>query len=117
MNNLVYAYMGDAVYEIMIRDYFIQMNTGKVNDLQKVVTKYVSAKGQVEMLSKIENNLTETEKEIILRGRNHKQIRHPKNTDIITYKKATGFEALLGYLYYEDKDRLKEIKEIIYNNL
>ena len=117
MNSLIYAYIGDAVYEIMIRDYFIKSNTGKVNDLQKIVTKYVSAKGQVEMLSKIENHLTEKEKDVISRGRNHKQIRHPKNTDIITYKKATGFEALLGFLYYEDKNRLEEIKEIIYNNL
>lgn len=117
MNSLVYAYMGDAVYEIMIRDYFIKRNIGKVNDLQKVVTKYVSAKGQVEMLTKIEKNLTEEELEIINRGRNHKQLRHPKNTNIVIYKKATGFEAFLGYLYYEDSKRLKDIKEMIYQNI
>lgn len=117
MNSLIYAYIGDAIYEIILREYFVLKKVGKVNDLQKIVIKYVSAKGQVQMLEKIWENLTEEEINVVNRGKNHNQIRHPKNTDIVTYKKATGFEALIGYLYLSNKERLEELKEIIYQNL
>lgn len=113
MNSLVYAYMGDAVYEMIIRSFFVEKQIGKVETLQKKVISYVSAKGQVKMLEYIEPFLTEKEQDIVRRGRNYKQTRHPKNTDLMTYKKATGFEALLGYLYFEDKERLEDIRKII----
>ena len=60
-----------------------------------------------------DNFLTEEELDIVKRGRNNKKENHPKNTDIITYKLSTGFEALLGDLYLNNKDRLKEILEQI----
>ena len=78
-----------------------------------MATKYVSAKAQSNFLDKmLENNfLTEEEQIIIKRARNHKVLSHPKKTSIITYKKATGLEALLGYL--KIKNNNKKIKEIM----
>lgn len=110
-NVLVLAYLGDAIYEVYIREHLINKGIVKVNDLQKEAIKYVSAKNQRIFLEQILNTniLNEIELEIIYRARNHKGTRHPKNTDIITYKYATAFESLIGYLYIEDKKRLDEI--------
>ena len=113
-NVLILAYLGDSIYELFIRNYFIKNNLGKVNDLQKEVTKYVSAKGQALTLNKLLDNniLTNEEVEIMRRARNHKVSHSPKNTDIITYKWATAFEAILGYLYLNNKqNRLTELLE------
>ena len=115
-NVLTLAYLGDAIYELYIREYLIDKGIVKVDELQKQAIKYVSAKGQASYLTKLldENLLTEDEKDIVFRARNHKGSRHPKNTDIITYKYATGFEALIGYLYLEKKlERIEEIMDFI----
>lgn len=115
MNNLVLAYLGDAVYELFIREYLIGQGLAKVNELQKASLTYVSAVSQRKILEDLEKRsiFSEEEKEIITRGRNMTSHRS-KTTDIITYKKATGLECLIGYLYLNDKLRLKEImKEII----
>lgn len=115
-NIIVYAYLGDAVYELYIREKQIENSYNKVDMLQKQKINYVSAKGQANILNKlIESNfLTDEEIDLIKRARNYKRGAHPKNTDLMTYKYATGFEALLGYLYYHKKeDRLKEILESI----
>ena len=115
MNNLVLAYLGDAVYELWIREYLINKGIKKVDDLQKESIKYVSAKSQVEHLNRLlENNVfTNDEIEIIKRGRNTKS--HKKNNvDIITYKKSTGLECLIGSLKIEGNDsRINEIMELI----
>ena len=112
-NILVLAYLGDSVFELYVRNYLIE-KFAKVNTLQKEAIKIVSAKGQANLIKKlIDNNiLTQSEMDIFNRGRNAKCSHHPKNTDIITYKHATGFEALIGYLYLEDKKRLEEIINI-----
>lgn len=112
-NSLALAYLGDCVYEIYIREYLINKGISKVNDLQKEAVKYVSAKSQCKFLTKMieENFLTEEELEIVYRARNHKTKSHPKNTDIITYKYATGLEALFGVLYL-DKN-ISRIEELI----
>lgn len=115
-NILVYAYIGDAIYEVYIRKYLIEKKIAKVNDLQKEAVKYVSAKGQESFLKKMmeESFLQEEELDVVRRGRNHNGTRHPKNTDIITYKYATGLEALMGYLYMEKSyARMNEIMEYI----
>ena len=112
INVITLAYLGDSIYEVYIRELLINKGIQKVNQLQQEAVKYVSAKGQAKILTYLlENNLlTEEEINIVKRGRNNKRSIHPKNTDIITYKMSTGFEALIGYLYYEKKiDRLKEI--------
>lgn len=114
-NVLVLAYIGDAIYEVYIREYLIKKNIVKVDKLQKEAIKYVSAKAQSKIINDLieKNLLKEEELEIFYRARNHKGTRHPKNTDILTYKHATGFEAIIGYLYLENKPRLQEIINII----
>lgn len=119
-NILVLAYMGDAIYESYIREYLISQKICKVHDLQTEATKYVSARGQDQYLKKMTAHdfLTEEELAIVRRGRNHTGTRHPKNTDIITYKYATGLEALIGYLYLENKkERVDEIMHFIIGEL
>lgn len=111
MNVLTLAYIGDSVYEVYIRRYLIEKNIVKVKELQNAAISFVSAKGQAQILKKWLDAklLTEKELEIIYRARNHKGNRHPKNTDIITYKYATALEALIGYWYLDQKfDRLEE---------
>lgn len=102
-NSLALAYIGDAIYEVYIREYLLNQGLEKVNKLQKEATKYVSAKGQANYLKMMidDNFLMEEEVTIVTRARNHKTNSHPKNTDIITYKNATGLEALIGCLYLE----------------
>lgn len=115
INIVSLAYLGDAVYELYIREYLLKKGVAKVEELMKESIKYVSAKNQCQILNNLINNdiLTEYEKDIVNRGRNYKRSSHPKNTDIITYKMSTGFEALIGDLYLENKPRLEEIIKII----
>ena len=104
--------MGDAIYEVYIREKLIASGIAKVEDLQKEAVKYVSAKGQATFLKQLmdENILTEQELEIVKRGRNNKRSTHPKHTNIGTYKYSTGLEALIGYLYLsKETERLIEI--------
>lgn len=110
-NILVLAYLGDSVYELFIRKHLIDKDISKIDDLQKEAIKYVSAYGQVKFLNHLIQIqiLNDNELDIVRKGRNNKRKAHPKNTDILTYKHATGFEALIGYLYINNKDRLNEI--------
>ena len=112
INVLVLAYLGDSVYENYIRKYLINTGIGNVNDLQNESIKYVSAKAQARYMDLLINNniLTDEELNVFKRARNYKTTSHPKNTDIITYKIATGFEAVIGYLEFINReDRIKEI--------
>lgn len=116
INVITLAYLGDAIYEVYIREKMIKEAPLKVEQLQKKAINYVSAKAQAKILSNLidSNALTEDELDVVKRGRNYKRSSHPKNTDIITYKLSTGFEALIGYLYLsEKKTRLREILELI----
>ena len=114
MEYLILAYLGDAVYELIVRNHLINKGIKNVNDLQTESLNFVSAKSQRKLLEKLEqeNILTETELDIVKKGRNAKMHRS-KNNDIVTYHKATGFEYLIGYLYQNDKNRLNEIMEKI----
>ena len=107
---LTLAYIGDEVYELCIREYLISKKICKVKDLQKEAVKYVSAKAQEYIINNIYEILTEEEKEVYKRGRNASTNTVPKNTDVVIYKKATGFEAVIGYLYLtKQKRRLNDI--------
>ncbi len=115
-NGLVLAYLGDSVYEIYIRSYLINKGDYKVNDLQHLAIDYVSTVSQSKYLKMFmdKNILTDVELDVVMRARNHKGNRHPKNTDIVTYKLATGLEALFGYLFLEKRyDRIKELMDLI----
>ena len=112
VNVVALAYLGDAIYEIYVRECLIRKGIVKVDQLQQKAVSYVSAKGQAQILKCFleEDFLLPEEIEIVKRGRNHKRSSHPKHTDIVTYKLSTGFEALIGYLYLSGKrDRLEEI--------
>lgn len=100
MNVLVFAYLGDTIYEGFIRKRLIERGFANVNSLQKESIKYVSAKGQAFFLSKLMDNnfFTDEELSVIKRARNYKVKSHSKSCDIITYKHATALEAIIGYL-------------------
>ena len=116
INVITLAYLGDAVYETYVREYLIRNGIAKVEELQNEAIKYVSAKSQCKILTYLVDNklLTDMELDIVKRGRNYKRASHPKNTDIITYKMSSGFEAMIGYLYLNgNKDRVDEIMNYI----
>ena len=119
MNALVLAYLGDSIYELIIRKHLISKGIVKVNILQKEAIKYVSATSQAKFLKELMDNnfFTDEELRVIMNARNQKNNHKPRNCDIITYKYATGLEALIGYLYMNDnKDRINEIMEYILND-
>ena len=104
------AYIGDVVYELYIREHVIENSHEQVNKLHKKTIKYVSAKAQAKVVENLNDELSDEEKDIIRRGRNADANTVPKNTDVVTYKIATGFEALIGWLYLNKKEtRLKDL--------
>ena len=116
INVLVLAYLGDAIYEYYVRNYLINKKIANVNDLQNNAINYVSANAQAKYLTEMldQEFLTEEEIDVVKRARNYKTTSHPKNCDIITYKYATGLEALIGYLdLKKDKERINEIMDFI----
>ena len=114
MPPLTWAYIGDAVYELFIRENLV--NTTKLNAhrLHLESIKYVKASAQAKILKEIEAILTEEEKEIIRRARNTKNHHLPKNGSVSDYMYSTAFEGLIGFLYLtKRKERLNEILNII----
>lgn len=108
------AFIGDAIYEILVRENLVCDANRPVNDLHKESIKYVSAKAQTAAFGKIEHMLTEEEMAIYKRGRNAKVGHNPKSASQGEYHIATGVEALFGYLYLtEQTDRIKELFSII----
>ena len=110
MPPLVWAYVGDCVYELFIRTYLVNTTKLKPHKLHVKAIKYVKAKAQAEILKKITKKLTDQEQEIVRRGRNAENHHLPKNANIQEYMYATAFETLIGYLYLMKQDeRLREI--------
>ena len=110
MAPLVWAYIGDSVYELFIRTYFVNNTKLNPNKLHIEGIKYVKAASQANILKRIYEDLTDEEKDIVRRGRNAKTHHLPKNANVEEYMYATAFEALIGYLYLMKKDeRLGEI--------
>lgn len=93
------AFIGDAVYNVYIRTYLTSISTAKSGILHNMSIKYVSAKGQALTIDKIMEELNDDEIAIYKRGRNTNIPSVSKHVDVIEYKKATGFESLIGYLY------------------
>lgn len=98
LSPLQLAYIGDAVYELLIRTYLLSRDAS-VNKLHKTTTNYVKAKAQSDIINSIKDILTDKEANVVKKGRNAKSHTSPKNASIIDYKYATGFEALMGFLY------------------
>ena len=109
------AYIGDGIFEVKVREYLINKGLTKVDDLHKSAIKYTCATGQSEAFDLIQEILSEEELSIFKRGRNSESTRKPRNTTLAIYKKATGFEALIGYLYLsKNEKRLEELYEIVF---
>jgi|SRR5690625_477339 len=112
INSLALAYIGDAVYELHVRDFLIRTGRVKPNQLHQQAIKFVSGKSQaLVVLYWLETNcLTDEEMTVVKRGRNSKSGSIPKNIDVQTYRYSTGFEALIGYHYLlNNGKRLKEL--------
>lgn len=110
LSPLVWAYVGDSVYEMFIRTNLINNSNAKPHKLHIESIKFVKAKAQAETLKKILENLTDEEKDIVRRGRNTENHHVAKNANVADYSQATAFEALLGYLYLTKQDeRLAQI--------
>ena len=104
------AFIGDCIYEILVREMLISEANRPVNDLHAESIKYVSAKAQCEAYEKIRPLLTEEEEAVFRRGRNAKVSHSPKSASQGEYHIATGVETLFGYLYLEGKEkRLREL--------
>jgi ribonuclease-3 family protein len=107
------AYLGDAVFEMMVRRKMLSKGILPSSRLHRKVTRYVRARGQADILRNLEPYLTEQEADIVRRGRNTRS-RVPKNADMASYRRATGLEALFGYLYLGGEEaRLQELFSLI----
>ena len=107
---LTLAFIGDGVYELFVRTNVVKSTNAPANQLHKRCVHYVSAKGQCISFDRIEPLLNDEEISVFKRGRNTKVNTKAKNASLADYKKATGFEALLGYLYVSGKiERLEEL--------
>ena len=110
LSPLVWAYIGDSVYELFIRTKLTNNSNAKPHKLHIESIKYVKAKSQAEILKRISNKLNEEEKDIVRRGRNTENHHIAKNANVADYTQSTAFEALIGYLYLPKQDnRLEEI--------
>lgn len=119
LNPLNLAFIGDTVWEGYVRDrIFPKYSLHPPSVLHKVCVSFVKAESQSDALEGILEQLTEAETTIFKRGRNQKSGHAPKNAVLADYKRATGFEALLGYLYLTDQtDRLKELMQASFARL
>jgi len=114
MNGGSLAYLGDAVWTLLVRKYLVDKGYNRPDDLQKLSVKYVSAKSQATIFTNLleKSFFTSEEIEIYKRGRNYKSGTVPKNTDVQIYRVSTGFEAIIGYWYVENKnDRIEQLWE------
>ena len=110
LSPLVWAYVGDSVYELFVRTKLTNKSNAKPHKLHIESIKYVKAKAQADILKKINDKLTDDERDIARRGRNTENHHVAKNANVADYSQSTGFEALIGYLYLTRQDeRLEEI--------
>lgn len=115
---LALAYLGDAVYELLVRDMITCGGTMSAHNLHKRSVKYVNAVAQAKAVDIIFPILTEQEKVILKRGRNAHGSNVPKNVSDFDYRKATGLEALFGYLYLNHElARINELFSIICSDI
>ena len=111
-NSIALAFLGDAVYEKFIRERIVRHGSAGADRMHKEAVRYVKAAAQEQALRVMAEDLTEDEADVVSRARNHKITSKPKNADPLTYKMATAFEALLGYLYLDgQEERLTALME------
>lgn len=107
---LTLAYIGDAIYELVIRTILVEKGNTQVNKLNQRANRLVKASAQSEMIEKLKPHLTEEEMAVFKRGRNAKSYTMAKNATMSDYRRATEFEALMGYLYLTEQwERMLEL--------
>jgi len=111
LSPLVLAYIGDAVYELLVRQCLVGMGPDKMHRIHKEAVRYVRAETQAKILHVLEERLDPKERDIVRRGRNAKSGHTPKSASVIDYRYSTGFESLVGYLYLTGNE--KRLREII----
>lgn len=112
------AYIGDSIYEIMVRTRIIERGNMPVKNLHRTTVSYVCAAAQSKAFDIIEPILTEEELSFYKRGRNANGNHVPKSSNPVEYRRATGVEALFGYLYLnENLERINELFDMIYENI
>lgn len=112
MSPLVWAYIGDSIYELYVRTHLVKTTKLKPHQLHLKAIKYVKAKAQAEILNRLKEELSDDELDIVRRGRNSENHHLPKNVDVMEYRNATALEGLIGYLYLiGNEKRMNEILE------
>ncbi|MCL2437396.1 MAG: ribonuclease III [Clostridiales bacterium] len=110
LNTTALAYIGDAVYEVHVRNHVLQSGQANADKLHQMAVKYVKAEGQAKALKAIFDQLSEEEQDLVKRARNRKTTSKPNNANPVAYKLATALEALIGHLYLTgNTERLEEI--------
>lgn len=112
------AYIGDAIYELKIREYLLKKGYQDVNILHKYAVKFTSGESQALIVDYLIKNEIITEEEIsyFKRGRNSGHSKNRRSISVISYKKATGFEAMIGFLYLSNQtERLNSLVDIVIN--
>lgn len=113
-SGLTLAYIGDAVYELMVREYLMEQGDSKVDTLHTKAIQYTSAENQAKAFEAIKELLNEEEMSVFKRGRNAKTDRKARNASLSDYRQATGLESLIGYLYLSKQTtRLEELFRVI----
>lgn len=114
MPPLILAYLGDAVYELWVREHLVHRGLCKVNDLHRTAVRYVNAQTQSLLSARLEPLLSPEELQVWKQGRNAKGGRQPKNMEMIDYRRATGLESLVGHLYLKgERGRLETIFQLL----
>ncbi len=111
INTTALAFLGDAVYEVYIRKHVLEKGQQKADRMHRLAVKYVRAESQAKAVRRLmEGFLTEEEMALVKRARNHKTSARSRSADVLTYKMATAFEALVGFLSLgEDRERLEQV--------
>ena len=118
MPPLALAYLGDAVFEMYVRQYLLSLPNLRPNHLHKSASRWVSAKSQAKLLTDWMPLLDEDELDIVKRGRNAKSGSAPKSADILEYRHSTAFECLIGYLYYQRRfNRLNKLLDQVIHEI
>lgn len=116
LSPLVLAYVGDAVYELLVRTYLVRQGPAKPEQLHREAMKYVRATAQARLVPALEEYLTPAERDILRRGRNARPGHLPRTAAPAEYHSSTALESLLGYLYLQGKGtRLEEIARLLFN--
>jgi ribonuclease-3 family protein len=117
LSPLVLAYIGDAIFELLVRGEVLKNGNAPVNKLNNKARKIVNAASQSAMYSALEEIVTEEELAVLKRGRNAKSFTTAKNQSVTDYRRATGVEALFGYVYLKgESERVMELFKICMNN-